>query len=217
MLLYHVSYDIDGDLKRVFTPRVPDNVRFDEEATIKRICFTDSIQNCIRAIDGYYKNDSDEIAVFIYEVEDDSPVIVPWLDLYDKGLVNDASLTHEYWYVGDMPLVLQGKKYKIQSYFSKEQMIIEAKFKDKMIEVLKQGGVYASTCDSLQSFELLEMINLDEELINIAKDVVCHLEPNENYYPDMEEILGWKSEEFVVKIDWDSMDVVFDLIAAPIE
>lgn len=216
MLLYHVSYDIDGDLERVFTPRVPDNVRFDEEDSIKRVCFSDTIQNCIRAIDGYYKNDNDEIAVFIYEVDDNSPVIIPWVDLYNKGLVNDASLTHEYWYVGDEPLVLQGKIYKIQSYSSKEQIIIEGIYKDKMIEVLKQGGVYSPICDSLQSYELLEIINSDDELIYIAKDIVCHLEPNENYHPDIDELFGWKSKEFVSKIDWDSMDVIFDLITEPI-
>lgn len=216
MLLYHVSYDIDGDLERVFTPRVPDNVRFDEEDSIKRVCFSDSIQNCIRAIDGYYKNDCDEIAVFTYEVDDNSPDIIPWLELYNKGLVNDASLTHEYWYVGEVPLVLQRKLYRIHSHSAKEQMIIEAKFKDKMIEVLQQGGVYTSTCDSMQAFELLELINSDEELIDIAKDVVCHLEPNENYYPDMEALFGWESDKFVSKIDWDSMDVVFDLITTPI-
>lgn len=56
--LYHVSYDLSEPLHKEFIPRIPNNTVNEEDESILRICFSDSIQGCIRAISGYPKTDS---------------------------------------------------------------------------------------------------------------------------------------------------------------
>lgn len=51
--LYHVSYDLSEPLHKEFIPRIPNNTVNEEDESIPRICFSDSIQGCIRAISGY--------------------------------------------------------------------------------------------------------------------------------------------------------------------
>ena len=78
MILYHVSYDTDNALDYTFIPRVPDSRTSDEDGQIKRVCFADSIQNCIRGISGRLMQESGEIIVYKYEVDVDSPNIISW-------------------------------------------------------------------------------------------------------------------------------------------
>ena len=137
MILYHVSYNTEKALDYTFIPRVPESIAFDEDDQIKRICFADSIKNCIIAKEGRLMQGARDIIVYKYEVDEENSNIISWKKLYEDGLVNDASLTHEYWYVGEEPIHLIGKKYRIIQKSKKEQMVIESKYRKKMLEVLE--------------------------------------------------------------------------------
>lgn len=85
-MLYHLSKD--GDLK-ILTPKVPESaVASYEDVTTKRICFSDSIDNCLSALQcsgAYYvyipKEDIREDSIYYPTVDD----------------VRDAKYTHEVW------------------------------------------------------------------------------------------------------------------------
>ena len=51
--LYHVSYNLEEPLQKEFVPRIPGNSVNEENQTISRVCLSDSIQGCIRAINAY--------------------------------------------------------------------------------------------------------------------------------------------------------------------
>ena len=67
--LYHVSYDLSEPLHKEFIPRIPNNTVNEEDESILRICFSDSIQGCIRAISGYPKTDSGYVDVIVWRHE----------------------------------------------------------------------------------------------------------------------------------------------------
>lgn len=48
--LYHVSGRIDGPNAKLFVPRVPASTACGEDERTPRICFADSIENCIKSI-----------------------------------------------------------------------------------------------------------------------------------------------------------------------
>lgn len=217
MILYHVSYDTDNALDYTFIPRVPDSRTSDEDGQIKRVCFSDSIQNCIRGISGRLMQESGEIIVYKYEVDVDSPNIISWKKLYEDGLVNDASLTHEYWYIGEKLLHLVGKKYRIIQKSKKEQIVIGCQYREKMLEVLSYSDINPEHYMMLPTYLLLDLINRDSKLIEIAKEKVGHQEYKEDYDADLEILLwGEASSPYEWKIDWDSLVVIEKLLVIPL-
>lgn len=217
MILYHVSYDIDNPLDYTFIPRVPDSRTSDEDDEIERVCFSDSIQNCIRGISGRLMQKSGEIIVYKYEIEVESPNIISWEKLYEEGLVNDAALTHEYWYVGKEPLHLVGKKYRIIQKSQKEQIVIGCQFRDKMLEVLANSNINPEYYMELPAYHLLDLINKDDKLIEIAKEKVGHQEYKEDYDADLDILLwGEASSPYEWKIDWDSLVVIEKSVVIPL-
>ena len=48
MHLFHISDDIN-QREKTFIPRVPDKIYNGENNTIKRICFSTSMENCMKA------------------------------------------------------------------------------------------------------------------------------------------------------------------------
>ena len=76
MILYHVSYNTEKALDYTFIPRVPESIAFDEDDKIKRICFADSIKNCIIAKEGRLMQGARDIIVYKYEVDEENSNIL---------------------------------------------------------------------------------------------------------------------------------------------
>lgn len=82
-----------------FKPRIPTNGAGAEDKTYPRICLSDSLQGAISAIpDGMDMIGSDPITVFRIPIAVNDPRLIDFEELYDKGLVPDAMITHECWY-----------------------------------------------------------------------------------------------------------------------
>ena len=157
-----------------------------------------------------------DIIVYKYEVDEENSNIISWKKLYEDGLVNDASLTHEYWYVGEEPIHLIGKKYRIIQKSKKEQMVIESKYRKKMLEVLECSEFNQEYYIKLPTYQLLDLINRNDKLIEIAKERVGHWDRNKDYDAELDELLGEGLNQYEWKIDWDSLDVIDELVISPL-
>lgn len=105
-IFYHVSTDIFHD--GVFTPRIPYYRHKDhEDASIERVCVSDSIENCLTAIPGGGSNldilnieQRGYFLVFRIDTEKlgitDKDIITNQ-ELFEKDLVRDAEATNEVW------------------------------------------------------------------------------------------------------------------------
>ena len=103
MKLYHISRELNKDIKE-FIPKVRDSsLGFGEDREIARICLSDELEKCLGAISyildkDVYDGETDRFKVVkVYEFDiDDNDVIPPEKT---HKYVPDALLTHEYWYV----------------------------------------------------------------------------------------------------------------------
>lgn len=101
MKLYHLS-DIkhDGEL---FHPilMTPDRAMTGEDCTVKRTCFSTSIQGCINALS--YSEDSFKKGYLLYV---HVPANIELITIYKptKDQVPDCDITNEYWVTSDVEL-----------------------------------------------------------------------------------------------------------------
>lgn len=110
MELFHISMDIKEKTK-LFVPRIPERIYNGENNTIKRICFSDTVHGCMKAI--YVPLFKPETKIMVYRKLfdfNDKNLIHP-NEIYNKGYVKDAKANHEYWYL--KPVVIVGELYQI--------------------------------------------------------------------------------------------------------
>ena len=102
MTLYNVTFNM-RDRRRVLNPSIPESAGDGEDKTISRVCFTDSVANCIQAI-AVCNRDIREGATFILREVDtdklDKRLLIKPKELKERGLVPDALENNEYWYLG---------------------------------------------------------------------------------------------------------------------
>lgn len=115
MILYHVSPDID-DIKEIFIPRVPSSAADDEDKTTPRFCVSTTIAGAYagmpkddRTIDG-----NCNLRVYVFDTEDYE--IIPYEELYEKGLVIDAIYTKEHWILSNMIRPIDSYVIKLEKY-----------------------------------------------------------------------------------------------------
>lgn len=99
--LYHISLD-DREVTK-FIPRIPSNGAGSENKSIPRVCLSDSVAGAISAIpDGMDMIGEDPINLYKVRLAINDPMLIGYEDLYNKGLVPDALITHEYWYTAEL-------------------------------------------------------------------------------------------------------------------
>jgi hypothetical protein len=107
-MLFHVSGDITDAKTKLFVPRIPEHRYVGEDDTIPRICFSDSILGCIKAIpdsyDGIYnrlclQEERGIPALFsVYSIDEGRlPKDIIRTPEQLQHLVPDALQTSEYW------------------------------------------------------------------------------------------------------------------------
>lgn len=144
--LYHISYNEDDSLCKEFIPRVPNNLWINEDKTTARICLCDSIEHCFNALPELPRvsSNSNAATVVIYEKEfnTNDKKLIHWQELYEKDLVPDVALTHEYWYIGS--LTMRGEKFQIiidddHDIPHREcKYIVPAKLKPLLIDIINK-------------------------------------------------------------------------------
>ena len=93
--------------KKEFTPRVPLSActDFQENATIPRICFSDSIERCFQAKEGILKTGA-MFTLYTLQIAENDPDLLTPAVLFKNDYVPDALESHEYWLV--RPITLHG-------------------------------------------------------------------------------------------------------------
>lgn len=98
--LYNITFDLSDNRQRL-TPGIPKSTGDTENATIPRICFTDSIENSIQAIASCNRKIANDTVIIVRCVSTaclkPEHIVTPQ-ELMDKKLVPDALENQEYWY-----------------------------------------------------------------------------------------------------------------------
>lgn len=139
--LYHASFT-EGPGMHHFVPRIPDGINTDyEDASIPRICFSDSILKCISAIGSGSRDLRQGGHVTVYRMPFPTSDFVTPEELYGKHLVYDALENHEYWYL--KPIDLVGTSYQIGKFDYEHAIGFTAIPRDKLLQILK---THAAKC-----------------------------------------------------------------------
>lgn len=116
-MLYHISINklLDNELN--FIPRVPskNNRLEDENNTISRICFSDSVEGCLKAIAGTIGENVilkqcltlEKIPIYVYGINEtliDNKYIKTPIELVENKYVMDAWKNSEYWITKEVKL-----------------------------------------------------------------------------------------------------------------
>lgn len=196
--LYHVSFDIEnGAGYKLFTPCIPKSAPKYEGVDsngnkIKRICFSDSVENCITAIsDGVSQlNEKGQFLLYKVQIPLEDTNLVYYNDLYNYYNVIDANYTHEYWYTGK--LFLKGLLCNAISYSCDD-------YYDSIFECDRERFYYELSCygydnSSIRSIDkysnLFNFVNFDiykkpmyEDLVfNHLSDILNHMNKGYFYY-----------------------------------
>lgn len=96
MKLYNITFDLKDD-RQLLEPCIPKSAADDEDKTIPRVCFTDSVEHCFQAIPGDSRNACKYAEFLIRSIEINVEECVSPQELFDKKLVPDALENQEYW------------------------------------------------------------------------------------------------------------------------
>ena len=99
--LYHLSVDNhDGE---TFHPRVPDSRQDDEDDKLNRVCFSNSMSGCFRAI---FQMGYNDVICYVHV-----PININPKHLYkpSEKLVCDVNYTNEHWYRKPVKMKCIGK------------------------------------------------------------------------------------------------------------
>lgn len=142
--LYHLSLvPVDK-----FIPGVPTYRRPEEDGKTKRICLSDSIENCLSAVSWFGSSSAPEDIItevgskiiFVYEFEIEEHFLKTPEEVYSIGTVCDAILNQEYWYIGEENLTPKNAySISIIDYFEEEHTVLSPKL--QKIYDLNNGGI----------------------------------------------------------------------------
>ena len=149
MKLYHLSVFLQGK-KVLFTPRVPKSAAEGENATIERICFSTSIENCIKAIGPSKFKSGTKFMVFEADIDANSESLISPQVLFDRNYVKDALENEEYWYMDSIEL--SGKYYIIQNIDYEPKLSLKCVNIDEIKSILLQVS---------SKFKLITDLNLE--------------------------------------------------------
>lgn len=155
MYLYHITM-IDKEFQMVLRPRVPEETMVNENITIDRISLSDSIMGCIFGL-GQADRISSGMKIRVYQIDIDSSdtALIGPRELYYKGWVDDATLSHEYWYLKSI-LVKKYYEYIIDDIVKNKYIVISAKAEQLVVDFLKSKDINYNSEKSI-----VEIINLE--------------------------------------------------------
>ena len=135
MELFHISMDIKEKIK-LFTPRIPERIYDGENNTIKRICFSDTVINCMKAIYVPLFTTGSKIMIYKKSFDYNDKYLIHPEEIYNKGYVKDAKANHEYWYL--KPITIIGELHEITSIDYEPCIQWEAVSVNEIKDVIKE-------------------------------------------------------------------------------
>lgn len=176
MKLYHVT-GMDRPLQRELIPSIPEEMMANEESKTKRISLSDTVLGCLRGLNITNDKDINELNIRVYSIEIDSndSKLISWEKLYNEGYVDDAILTHEYWYTGKL-VPAEVHIYHIFNFKHKKYNIIGNVYKNKLIKIIKEQSVYTDNLSDYSAFQLMNewLPKQDERIIGIINEGMKH-------------------------------------------
>lgn len=221
--LYHVSFELSESLHKEFIPKIPDNTIRGENEEIPRICFSDSIQGCIRGIKGYPKMDSPYAEIIVWEHEFlESDNLYDWRYLYENNLVPDAAVTHEYWFTER--ITLDGSKYRISDIEHRVLYSFPMKYKEEILQILSD---YVEDLTIFENIDPCTIINewvpehLDSfdvmDIIERMKEAVSYEEETQESEELWKSVFGGGDRRTVSRIpDYDPTDMLVSYVISKV-
>lgn len=155
MKFYHVTLE-DRGKQKVLLPRVPDETSINENISESRISIAASIIDCLKGLEitKYFEADYGDVIVYSFEIDDNDPNLISWETLYSDGLVNDAALTHEYWYKKPI-MPLKCGTYHVSEWTKKRYIVVTADKEIALKECIKSLGLMNETLASYNAFDIM--------------------------------------------------------------
>ena len=155
MILYHVTL-FNKPTQEILIPRIPGDTSIGEEVKTNRICLAPSIIKCLRALEiyKYFQEDTLDVKVYKIVVDENDEQLISWEQLYLNGLVDDAALTHEYWYKSKL-IPVEYNEYRISECVKKRYIIIPSKEKMRIKEIIETMGVCFDRLEKYNAFQIM--------------------------------------------------------------
>lgn len=155
MILYHVTL-FNKPTQEILIPRIPGDTSIGEEVKTNRICLAPSIIQCLRALEiyKYFQEDTLDVKVYKIVVDENAEQLISWEQLYLNGLVDDAALTHEYWYKSKL-IPVEYNEYRISECVKKRYIIISSKEKMRIKEIIETMGVCFNRLEKYNAFQIM--------------------------------------------------------------
>ena len=115
-----------------------------------------SIIQCLRALEiyKYFQEDTLDVKVYKIVVDENDEQLISWEQLYLNGLVDDAALTHEYWYKSKL-IPVEYNEYRISECVKKRYIIISSKEKMRIKEIIETMGVCFDRLEKYNAFQIM--------------------------------------------------------------
>lgn len=162
MLYYHVSIGYN-DIEKQFIPRIPQSVGGSENTTIKRICFSPTVEQCLCAIKDFLETleDSESNTLTIYTLDTDQLDADLVSNDIVKSYVHDAFLTGEVWVT--TPVTLLGEHYEIVNLECDPVVPINESYRstitDDINQLIEIGRIGTDVLDYLNADNLYTFVN----------------------------------------------------------
>lgn len=172
MRLYHVT-KIERPLQTELVPCIPEKSLPNEENKTKRISLSDTLLGCLQGLGITNDSEDDEfnIRLYSFEIEPNNINLISWDKLYNDGYVDDAELTHEYWYT-DIIKPDKVELYHISDFEYISYNIISNIHKDKLVKIIIDLKKYTGDLNNMSAFQLMNewLSNQDYETQTIIKN-----------------------------------------------
>ncbi len=192
-VLYHLSKE--GTQFKWFQPRVPLSYGIGEENTIKRVCFSDSIEGAMSALSLHDFNVNDEFTIYEYIVDvDNSENVTTNKEIVKNNWVPDACYTGEYW-LKEPLFQLRGYKVKIKNFKKRDVLVWE---------IMDFYLLYKTICDNLEDYVEIEGREKIHFILDELKNKFYNLYRNKRrkFYKVAEKLIkeNLDSSEYILKI-----------------
>ena len=192
MELFHISINIQEKIK-LFTPRIPERIYDGENNTIERICFSDTVMNCMKSIYVPLFKTGSKIMIYKKSFDLYDKNLINPEEIYNKGYVKDAKANHEYWYL--KPITITGELYEITNIDYEPCIQWEAVSVNEIKEIIR---ILAEN---------------DKDLKSVA---YMNYDKSEYYYNKFIEICEEKTKQENTRIYYGYEDFIYDKITEEI-
>ena len=173
MKLYHVT-TWDKKYQKVLYPRIPAESLAAEDTQIERISFSSSIKGCIFGIGQIDKfHNGDKIRIYEIKVELEDKALYTPQKLYYEGLVNNALLSNEFWYLKSIQ-PYRYYEYEVNDIKTERFIVISAMEEEIIKKYLQKEQIYYGKTEDIITF-INYKLDADrkekiKELLTIEKD-----------------------------------------------